>query len=117
MRVLYIEDNPNDAQLVARYLKTTPHDLKVVSTIEQAWDALHSPVDLVLVDVLLDQTRAGFGFVRDLREQGFQQPIIAVTALNTAQDMASCEAAGFDAVLHKPFEIGELADLIGYYAG
>lgn len=115
MRVVYIEDNPNDAQLVARYLKTTPHQLVVAANLHEARAAMDNPVDLLLVDVLLDNTRGGFDFALQLRQQGFNRPMIAVTALTTPQDIADCADVGFNAVLTKPFQITELADLIHRY--
>jgi CheY-like chemotaxis protein len=97
MRILYIEDNPNDAKLVQRYVETTPHELVVVPTLEETYEALSGPsaFDLILVDILLNNRRVGYELPRQLREQGYQQQMIAVTALNAPQDRAACAQAGF----------------------
>ena len=74
MRILYIEDEPADAQLVERYVKLTPHQLVLVNNIDDAQAALAIPPDLILVDVLLAGSRSGFTFVKELRRQGYAQP-------------------------------------------
>lgn len=117
MRILYLEDDPNDVQLMRRYTNATAHDLIVANTIADAWDALEHKPDLILVDILIGHSREGYGFAHELRQQGINQPMVAVTALGTAQDRADCSAAGFDDILNKPFVITDLADLIKRYDG
>jgi CheY-like chemotaxis protein len=112
MRILYVEDNRNDARLVTRYLETTPYELVVVSNVDDAWAALSEDFDIILIDVLLGQERAGYGFAQALRQQQFNRPLVAVTALTTQQDIAACYHFGFDYVLAKPYTITELADVI-----
>lgn len=115
MRILYIEDEPADAQLVERYIEVTPHQVVVVSNIPDAQAAFANPVDLVLVDVLLNKTRSGYDFVRELRTQGYQQPIIAVTGLSFDADIERCYSAGCTDVLTKPYAIKQLAELLEKY--
>jgi two-component system, OmpR family, response regulator len=117
MRILYIEDNPNDANLVDRYMRTTQHDLTVVPNLDDAWTALGEGYDLIMVDVILSGERAGFDFARQLRSQQYPYPLIAVTALSTPQDETLCYRAGFDYLLKKPFKITELAEIIDRYNG
>ena len=71
--------------------------------------------DLILVDVMLGRTKDGFQFTRQIREQGFEQPIVAITALATARDLEECHQAGFNQVLTKPYTINQLADVIAQY--
>jgi CheY-like chemotaxis protein len=118
VRILYIEDNPNDAKLVQRYVETTPHELVITPTLEETYEALSdsSEFDLILVDILINNKRVGYDLPRQLREQGYQQEMIAVTALNAPQDQAACERAGFSAVLTKPFLITTLAEMLAQYS-
>ena len=59
MRILYVEDDPRDADLTIRLLrKTAPHlELETVSTIREALTRLGridlEPLDLALVDMHL----------------------------------------------------------------
>lgn len=115
MNILYVEDEPQDAQLVERYMRLTPHQVTVVSTVQEAQAALEPTPDLILADVLLGNTRAGYKFVRDLRSGGYTQPIIAITGLATPYDLQACYEAGFTDVLTKPYSIQQFADLLRKY--
>ena len=115
MNILYLEDEPQDAELVALYTRSATHQLTVASNIEEAQAALVDDPDLILVDVILGNTRDGYKFTQAIRRQGFDRPVVAITALATAQDMEDCRQAGFDQVLTKPFTINQLADVISRY--
>ena len=118
MRILYIEDNPNDAKLVQRYVATTPHHLQVVPSLEEAYQSYsESPnYDLIMVDILINNKRSGYDFARNCQTQGYHGPIVAVTALTSPQDEQACVDAGFSAVLAKPFYITALADLLRQFS-
>jgi CheY-like chemotaxis protein len=115
MRILYLEDNQNDAQLIAKYVQTTPHTVVIAPNIAAARQQLSFMPDLILMDVMIDSERAGFEFARELRASGYTQPMVAVTALNTKQDQLDCQQAGFDAVVTKPFQIHEVVELINHF--
>jgi two-component system capsular synthesis sensor histidine kinase RcsC len=115
VKILYIEDTPLDADLVQRYMGTTSHHLITVPTIEAARQALDDPPDLILMDILLDKTRSGYDFARELRRDGYMQPIIAVTALALPKDIELCYQSGFTDVLAKPYELKHLAALLRKY--
>jgi CheY-like chemotaxis protein len=112
MRILYIEDNPNDATLVNRYVQTTAHELITVAGVAEAKQRMSQPFDLIMVDVLLGQGRDGYNFAQELRQQGYPGPMIAVTALVTPKEVEAYQRIGFDAVLAKPFTVAQLAALI-----
>ncbi|MCA9910367.1 MAG: response regulator [Anaerolineae bacterium] len=112
MKVLYLEDDPNDTHLVDLYVSASKHQLISVQTVEQAWRALDQAPQLILVDVILGATRSGVDFARLLRGRGNKTPMVAVTALATAADVHEYRSAGFDDVLTKPFTIMQLAQTI-----
>jgi DNA-binding response OmpR family regulator len=112
MHILYIEDNSNDAQLIKLYVDAVGSQLKVVNTLDSFWDSDPLQYDLVLVDILLQFTRQGLDVPAKLRNQGYENPIIAVTALSTPNDRAQCEQAGFTSILTKPFTIDQLGAVI-----
>jgi CheY-like chemotaxis protein len=115
MLILYIEDDPTDADLVARYLRNSPHQLKVAKSVEEAAEILSEDPALVLVDIMLNRSRQGFNFVSQLREQGYTQPVIAVTALSLPTEKAQCIEAGCTEVLTKPYMIDQLAGVMNKY--
>ncbi|MBK8024752.1 MAG: response regulator [Chloroflexi bacterium] len=73
------------------------------------------PVDLILLDILLDGRSLGLDYAEQIHAMGVQCPIVALTALARPQDLARYESSGFDRVVAKPFDIMELADVIAYY--
>jgi CheY-like chemotaxis protein len=115
MRVLYIEDEPADAQLVERYTRRAQHELILVDNLEDAWTFLEGSLDLILVDVLLQKDRAGYRFAQAVRAHGYSQPIIAVTGLALPEEIQRCYEVGFTDVLTKPYAINQLVDLFTKY--
>lgn len=116
MNVMYLEDEPSDANLVARCLTALQHTPLLARNLDEAWAALAEQPDLIMIDIVLGRSRAGFQFARDLRARGYNQPLIAVTGLTTAQDIEECQEIGFDRILNKPYTMPELVDLIHMYA-
>lgn len=116
MNILYVDDEPNDIHLVELFINTTPHQLVTTDNMEDARNALSEQTDLVLMDILIGNTRAGFDFVQQARQVGYTQPMVAVTGLSTPDDIQNCLSVGFDRVLTKPFSILQLAEIINAYA-
>jgi CheY-like chemotaxis protein len=115
MRILCIEDEPADAQLIERYARFTDHELTLTTNFQDAVAALEPSPDLILVDLVINQTRAGYTFIQDLRENGYTQPIIAITGLALPQDLEHCYEVGATAVLTKPYAINELVEIVDKY--
>jgi DNA-binding response OmpR family regulator len=116
MRILYLEDNLNDAKLVKRYIDTTGHTLILATTLSAAREAVEQQMfDLILVDVMLGTKRGGAEFVQELRSRKYASPVVGVTALTSAQDMALYRQVGFDTILAKPFTILEIAQILEQY--
>lgn len=115
VHILYIEDNAYDASLVERYMRSTPHRLTVAPTIHDAQAAFTEPPDLMLVDMMLNATSAGFDFVKQVRADGYAKPIIAVTGLTTPKDIKLCYDVGCDGVIKKPYMITQLLDVLAKY--
>ncbi len=110
MKIVYLEDNQLDAELVRRYVESTNHELSIVTKPDEIDDS--HPVDLYLIDIIIDNQHSGLDFIKHLRNTGFQQQIIAVTALSSEQEMENCRDAGCNAVLVKPYSINHLAEVI-----
>ncbi len=113
MNILYLEDNPNDAKLVQRYVDTTGHQLTIVQNISEIEELLPrvGDFDLIMVDILINNKRVGYELASWLRESGFTRPLVAVTALDSPDEKTASTRAGFDAMLIKPFAITALVDL------
>jgi DNA-binding response OmpR family regulator len=115
VKILYLEDNRQEAALVKRYVQTTSHDVLLATTLDEARAAVANEPELVMVDLVLGNTRDGYTFIRELRDQGYDQAIVVVTGLTAPGDLQQCHAVGANDVLVKPFTINQLADVIYQY--
>ena len=110
LRILYAEDHPEMQRAVARLLSVAGATVTIARDGLEATDkALAESFDLVLMDLRMPRMD-GFAAARALRAAGLAVAIIAVTADATLVVQANAVAAGFDAVISKPFE---LVDIIG----
>ncbi|HRF96307.1 MAG TPA: response regulator, partial [Aggregatilineales bacterium] len=110
MRILYVEDNPANVSLVKRVARE--HELTNYIDGEEALRnfAKDNP-ELVLMDIQLTGRLSGLDVVRELRQQGYTVPIIAVTAYAMIGDRERCLAAGCDDYMAKPLPIPDLLRL------
>lgn len=105
LRLLLVDDQESNRELVRLYLGTTPVAVTEAATASQALRLfVAQPYDVVLVDMILPDLH-GAELVQRLRclEQQLERPpvaILAVTALE-AQDIAGDMA--YDGLLRKPF--------------
>jgi len=116
MNILYLEDEPDEANLVERYINVTQHHLTLVSSLQEARGALGAHYDLVLVDLRIGDARQGYDFIREIRNKGSAVTIIAVTGLSFQQDLEQCYDAGCNDILAKPYTIRQLDEIIKKYA-
>ncbi len=112
VRLLLVEDNPNNQQLACEFLQQAGAQVQVADNGRMALDFLREhprAVDLVLMDLQMP-VMDGFSATRLIRtELGLSQlPIVAMTANAMASDRAECLAAGMNDHVGKPFEIESL---------
>jgi CheY-like chemotaxis protein len=116
-RVLLVEDAPDNQVLIRRILE------RVGLTVEVAEDgvagveaALHGEFDLVLMDIQMPH-KDGLAATRELREHGFDAPILALTANRGEEWRERCLQAGCDDYLPKPVDrmvlLERIAQLLG----
>jgi two-component system CheB/CheR fusion protein len=115
-RVLLAEDGSVNQRLIVRQLRSAGHWVLAVDNGREAVDAWASqPFDIVLMDVEMPELD-GLAASREIRqrEQGGSRrtPIVALTAHQSGESRAECQAAGMDEVLVKPIGKEELNDAI-----
>jgi len=112
LRVLYAEDHPAMQRAVGRLLQAAGASVAIAHDgLEATEKARAETFDLVLMDLrmpLLD----GFEAARALRAGGCRVPLVAVSADASPATRANALAAGFDAVLPKPFGLEDLIDAL-----
>jgi DNA-binding response OmpR family regulator len=116
MVILYVEDDANDYTLVQRYAQAMGYDLLVATNADDAAQTLQQYFpDMMLVDIVLNDTRQGYDFVQWVRSVGYDRAVVAVTGLSLPNEMAMMQQVGFNDVLLKPYTINQLADTITRY--
>jgi CheY-like chemotaxis protein len=115
VRVLYVEDDADNAQLVRVLLSRDPR-IELITAADGSTGlavAGAAPVDLVLLDLgLPDMT--GLEFLAALRSDSVtgDVPVIVVTADADARDSDRVRAARVHACVIKPIEIRDFVKLV-----
>ena len=106
MRVLYVEDNPVDADLTRRYLaKQAPHIvLTLVTSLAEARNYLQSAqFDVALIDLRL-QDGLGFDLLGMIRRQNLPMAVVMLTGSGDQRAAVVALQAGADDYLTKSAE-------------
>jgi two-component system OmpR family response regulator len=108
LRILVIEDESAIAAAVRVALADEGHAVDVVPNGPDGLEwAAAAPYGLIILDVVLGGM-SGLEVCRTLRQRGFDQPILMLTALTSVEDRVAGLDRGADDYLGKPFAIAEL---------
>jgi two-component system, OmpR family, copper resistance phosphate regulon response regulator CusR len=108
VRVLVVEDEHKVASALKEGLEGEGYDVVVEHTGEAALVRLKTdPFDILLLDLLLPG-RGGLEVLRTLREQGYETPVLVLTARDTLDDRVTGLDGGADDYLVKPFAFAEV---------
>ncbi|MCI0652518.1 MAG: ATP-binding protein, partial [Planctomycetes bacterium] len=122
VRVLLVEDGPDNARLIAHHLGTAGATVQIASNGRHAIEALTSdhtdtgpladpsPFDMVVTDMQMPEID-GYTLARTLRTKGFSLPIVALTAHAMSGEHAKCREAGCDAYASKPIDKHRLIEI------
>ena len=101
-RVLVVDDSPDNQVLIGRLLNLLGAGVELAGDgLEAVSMALSGRHDLVLMDLQMPKL-GGLEATRLLREKGFLQPIVALTAHALHGDRARCLSVGCTDYLTKP---------------
>ena len=114
--VLVVEDDKNIVDIVSRALETEDCRITISLGMEEALLGFQQmPYDLVVADIFM----TGMGGIEGIKRMRKARPEVKILAMSAGySDMspnAALEAAGkigANAVLAKPFSIGELRELV-----
>ncbi len=108
-RILVAEDDRNANKLICAVLRRAGHDPIPAFDGQEALDVLdETHVDLLVTDVMMPRLD-GAELTRQLRETGWDLPILMLTAKQSQQDKRDGFIAGADDYLTKPADMQELA--------
>jgi DNA-binding response OmpR family regulator len=106
-RILVVEDQRSLLRSLIRGLEEEGYEVVPASSVGDAREALTQQPEVVVLDVMLPDG-SGVDFLRQLRGEGFGQPILVLTARDSVDDRVKGLDAGADDYLVKPFSFNEL---------
>ncbi|MBN2475230.1 MAG: PAS domain S-box protein [Pirellulales bacterium] len=116
-RVLLAEDGVDNQRLISILLKKVGAEVVIVDNGQRAVDRVladwkaERPFDVVLMDMQMPVTD-GFQATKILRDEGYDGPIIALTAHAMAGDREKCLDAGCSDYMTKPIDRQTLLNLV-----
>jgi signal transduction histidine kinase/ActR/RegA family two-component response regulator/HPt (histidine-containing phosphotransfer) domain-containing protein len=112
LRVLLVEDGETNRRLIASILRRDGAEVVTAENGRIGIDkALAEPFDAILMDMQMP-VLDGFQATRQLRLQGMDAPIIALTAHILQDELDQCRQAGCSARLSKPIDVPLLLQTI-----
>jgi CheY-like chemotaxis protein len=102
-QILILEDDLATLSLVTKQLTAAGYEVIPVAEGWQAIQACHTKQPALIISDLSMPGMDGFEFIRQLRREEFNVPIVVISALSLAQCEAALEA-GANAYLRKPLD-------------
>lgn len=112
--ILYVEDNPDNRNLIRRVLNAEGYMVVEASNADLAFNKLESePIDLILMDINMPDMD-GYTLTAKIKKMDKYKniPIVAVTANVMRGDREKSLEAGCDGYIQKPIDIDTLAQQI-----
>ena len=111
-KILLIEDDFSLANTIRDFLFEQTHFVKVATNGSIGYvEAVNNSYDLIILETILPY-KSGFVISRDLRSNGIETPIIALTADYNESTRITCWQMGIDLLIGKPFSLKELNSTI-----
>ena len=106
--ILVVEDDQALNKLICRVLAKNGYETYAAFNGEEALRMLDQTyIDLIITDLMMPQMD-GFDLTKELRESGYQLPILVVTAKDTFPDKLKGFKLGIDDYMVKPIDVNEL---------
>lgn len=116
-RLLVIDDEVDIGETVKIRLEVNGYSVNLAyDGLDGIDKAVKTRPDLILLDILMPQVD-GFEVCRRLRKIPETQniPIIMLTAIKSPESLQKAKEAGAQDYLAKPFESGELVEIVRFY--
>ncbi|MDQ3234617.1 MAG: response regulator [Pseudobdellovibrionaceae bacterium] len=115
VRVLVVDDSPDNQFLVARLLKKNGADVETAQDGNEGFNkALSGSYDIVLMDIQMPGMD-GYQAKQALDRRGYEKPVIALTAHAMTDERLKTKAAGFAGHLTKPLITSELLKTVASF--
>ena len=107
-KILVVEDNAINQQLVIEVLEKAGHQVDVLDHAEEALQRMkYDHYDVLIADYHLPDIN-GLDMINQMRDDGMDIPVIMITADLSDDVILKCHGQGVTAVLGKPFKTTEL---------
>ena len=110
-KILVVEDNDFVRMQICQFLQSDGFDTVESSDGEEALKVVGDGIELAIVDVRMEPVD-GFEFVRRIRGDGINTPVILVTGDDNPDLLSEASKLGIGAVLKKPVQKDRLIKLI-----
>ncbi|MBO0352156.1 response regulator [Phormidium pseudopriestleyi FRX01] len=108
MKIILVEDDEPASAALSVALRKQNYSVEAAADGETALElATILECDLILLDLVIPKLD-GISLCRKLREQGYQKPILLLTAKDSPQDIVTGLDAGADDYVVKPYNLSEL---------
>ena len=108
MNILIVDDEPTIRETCAEVAQQTGMKATTVASAEEALEVLeHSPVDIVLTDLMLQRT-SGLDLLKRVHDTNPTLPVIVLTQYGTIDSAVAATRLGAVDYVTKPFRIEEL---------
>ena len=104
-RILVVDDEEDLREILRFNLEAEGFEVETAASAEEALDLIthHSSlITLILLDVMMDRM-SGFEMAQRMREEGYNTPIIFLTARDAHDDQLQGFGVGADDYITKPF--------------
>ena len=102
MKILVVDDEQDLCEILHFNLEAEGFAVDTANSAEEALATKISDYDLILLDVMMDRM-SGFEMAEQLRVQGYETPIIFLTARDAHDDQLHGFGIGADDYITKPF--------------
>lgn len=106
--IAYVEDEPNLANLVCKYLISEGFEVTKFTTGEEALEHINESFDLWILDIMLPGGLNGYDLIKKIRNIYPKMPVIFTSARDQDIDRIMGLELGSDDYISKPFSIREL---------
>lgn len=119
-RIVIVDDDDDARRLLDLVLTAHGAQVTIATSAADALMAVHSWFPRVLISDLSLPKEDGFALLQQLRADPDESirhlPVVALTAHAHPKDRERCVAAGFDAYISKPFEMGHVIEIVAALA-
>ncbi len=108
MRIYYVEDEKDLAEIIRKYLVKEGYETTVFHDGEQAMEHIKDGVDLWILDIMLTGEISGYDLIKRLKENRSSAAVIFTSARDQDLDKVMGLELGSDDYLAKPYSPREL---------